>query len=228
LAEHIQDLNEKEVHDSVAFMARNIQSYYQSLRELNTDLTDYLGDYTEGKQLAEIGLYQPGGADILTSTTEEYSKLRVGKVRMKREGQSVSLYATARYKPEDGAKYETDSWGYTETEYYEAFKIVELSTQEARLIEEFVPTAVDKGDGFAGFRDNATKTNSLVDRLESIILPNVEDTIAELSRYVRTSERAEELQSNIDMTDQLLDRIVCHIYGLNANQIQVIESRLTE
>jgi len=52
------------------------------------------------------------------------------------------------------------SGGDTETDYKEVFTLADLTKEEAALIEAFVPVAVEEADGFAGFRDNATKTNS--------------------------------------------------------------------
>ena len=45
----------------------------------------------------------------------------------------------------------------------------------ADLIEDFVPVAVDEAGGFANFLETATKTNSLVDRLKTIKVPDVDD-----------------------------------------------------
>jgi len=62
--------------------------------------------------------------------------------------------------PKEEEEFETDQWGYTETDYKEVFTLADLTKEEAALIEAFVPVAVEEADGFAGFRDNATKTNS--------------------------------------------------------------------
>jgi len=78
---------------------------------------------------------------------------------------------SARYKPDDEDAYETDQWGYTETDLEPALQITDLTPTEADLIEAFVPVAVDEAGGFAGFRETATKTNSLVDRLRKLTLP---------------------------------------------------------
>jgi len=130
---------------------------------------DYFGSYSENSLISEIGLTQPpeGSADsILQQTTEEKPNLRVGEASVKRESQNtVEIRLTARYKPDDEDAYETDQWGYTETDPLPALRITDLTKTEADLIEAFVPVAVNEADGFAEFQDYATKTNSLVDRL---------------------------------------------------------------
>jgi len=96
----------------------------------------------------------------------EVLNLRVGTVRVDRDSEtSVEIQLSARYKPDDEDAYETDQWGYTETDLEPALQITDLTPTEADLIEAFVPVAVDEAGGFAGFRETATKTNSLVDRL---------------------------------------------------------------
>jgi type II restriction/modification system DNA methylase subunit YeeA len=176
--------------------------------QLVLDLLNYLGNYTEGPDLPDIGRFQPTSTDILDATTDDHEKLRVGEVRTERDGSSVTIYATARYKPEDEEEHETDRWGYTESDYLEAFTLADLSQTEAALVEAFVPVAVEEGDGFAGFRDNATKTTSLGDRLKAITLPDPDDVEDDLRRYVEAKERAEDLDEKIEQTDQLIDEIV--------------------
>jgi len=93
-------------------------------------------------------------------------------VTIHRESQStVEIRLTARYKPDDEDEHETDQWGYTETDPLPALRVTDLTKDEADLIEAFVPVAVDEAGGFAGFRETATKTNSLVDRLRKLTLP---------------------------------------------------------
>ncbi|OYR54156.1 restriction endonuclease [Halorubrum sp. Ea1] len=67
--------------------------------------------------------------------------------------------------------------------------------------------------------ETATKTNSLVDRLKAIELPDVDDVADDLENYLRTKERAEELDAKIEQTDQLIDEIVYELYGLTEEEI---------
>jgi len=188
---------------------------------LNLDLLDYLGNYTEGPDLPDIGLFQPTGSNILDATTEDYDKLQVERARTARDGQSITIEATARYKPEDEDEFETDTYGYTETDFFEAFTLTDLSNEEAALVEAFVPVAVDEEIG--GFRDNATKTNSLIDRLKRMTLPDPDDVADDLRRYIETKERADELDEKIEKTDQLIDEIVYDLYDLTEEEIEIVE-----
>ncbi|MFB6185938.1 MAG: class I SAM-dependent DNA methyltransferase, partial [Halobacteriaceae archaeon] len=200
----------------------------ESRHALNLSLLDYLGNYTEGPTLPDIGLFQPTSSNILDATTEEYNNLRVGNVNTEREGNSITVYATARYKPKNEDEYETDRWGYTETEFQEAFTLTDLSEEEAALIEEFVPVAAEEADGFASFRDNATKTNSPTDRLKTITLPDIDDVKDDLRRYLEVKERAKELDENIEKTDRLIDEIVYDLYDLTEEEIKIVESSVQE
>jgi hypothetical protein len=196
------------------------------LNRLNLSLLDYLGNYAEGPTLPDIGLYQPTGESILDKTTEDYEKLQIERARTTREGGRVTIEATARYKPENDDEYETDTYGYTETEFHEAFTLADLSETEAALIEAFVPVAVAEEIG--GFRDNATKTNSLVDRLQAMTLPDPEATADDLERYRETKERAAELDAKIETTDRLIDEIVYDLYGLSEDEIEIVEEAVND
>jgi hypothetical protein len=85
------------------------------------------------------------------------------------------------------------------------------------------PTSKKVRGGFAGFRETATKTNSLVDRLEELTLPELSDVEGGLERYLDVTERAEELDAKIERTDQLIDEIVYELYGLDEEEIEIVE-----
>lgn len=137
---------------------------------------------------------------------------------------AVTVQLTARYKPADEDGHEPDRWGYTETDLLPALRITALSETEADLIEAFVPVAVDEAGGFANFRETATKTNSLIDRLRKLTLPAVDDVREGLHSYLETNERAEELEAKIEKTDQLIDEIVYELYGLTEEEIEIVEA----
>ncbi|QSG03279.1 Restriction endonuclease S subunit [Natranaeroarchaeum sulfidigenes] len=109
-----------------------------------------------------------------------------------------------------------------------ALRITDLTALEADLIEQFVPMAVDEAGGFAGFRETATKTNSLVDRLRKLTLPRVVDVEAGLESYIETKARAEELEEKIERTDELIDEIVYELYGLTEDEIEIVEEAVGE
>jgi len=194
---------------------------------LNLSLPDHLGAYDDSQTLSDIGFTQPpeNAADsILQQTTEEKPNLRVGDAEIVRESPTtVEIRLSARYKPEDEDAYETDQWGYTETDPLPALRITDLTETEADLIEAFVPVAVDEAGGFADFRETATKTNSLVDRLRGLTLPRVDDVAEGLASYIETKERADELDEKIQRTDDLIDEIVYELYGLTDEEIEIVE-----
>ncbi|SDY52379.1 Eco57I restriction-modification methylase domain-containing protein [Halopenitus persicus] len=207
---------------------KNMFDYRESRQKLSLDLKQYLGNYEDGPDLPDIGLFQPTASGILDATAEKHENLRVGDVRTERDGTTVTVSATARYKPEDEDAHETDTYGYTETEFHEAFTLLDISENEAALVEAFVPVAVEEAGGFAGFRENATKTNSLVDRLKAITLPDPDDVADDLERYVETKKRADELDAKIEKTDQLIDEIVYDLYDLTDEEIEIVEAAVAD
>jgi hypothetical protein len=209
-----------------------LSELHQTHLGLNLALLDHLGSYSYGVGLSEIGLTQPakGAADsILQKTAEEHSNLRVGEANVRRKSPTiVEIRLTARYKPDDEDAHETDQWGYAETDMLPALRISELSETEADLVEHFVPVAVNEAGGFADFRETATKTNSLVDRLRNLTLPRVDDVESGLESYVETKERAEELEAKIERTDELIDEVVYELYGLTDEEIEIVEEAVGE
>ncbi|SDQ65217.1 Eco57I restriction-modification methylase domain-containing protein [Natronobacterium texcoconense] len=219
-------------HPDLVENAEKMEQLVADYDSLNLDLLDHLGSYSEGQTLSDVGFSQPpeGAADsILTDTAEDRENLRVGTCEVIRESPtSLEIRLTARYKPEDEDEYETDQWGYTETEPLPALRISDLTETEADLIETFVPVAVDEAGGFADFRETATKTNSLVDRLRKLTLPAVDDVRDGLESYLETKARAEELEEKIEKTDELIDEIVYELYGLTDEEIEIVEEAVKE
>ena len=69
-----------------------------------------------------------------------------------------------------------------------------LPEAQQTLLREFVPVAVEEAGGFAGFRQSATKTNSPLDRLKALTLPDIDAVQTGLEQYVEVGERADELE----------------------------------
>ena len=218
---------------ALSSLAKDCRKAVQSKESLNLSLLDHLGNYdADGPLLTEVGFAQPpkGAADsILQETTETRANLRVGSVAVVRETPStVTIHLSARYKLEDEEEYATDRWGYTETDPLPALRITDLPETEADLIEVFVPVAVEEAGGFGGFRETATKTNSLIDRLEALTLPVLSEVERGLERYIDTRERAAELDERIERTDELIDEIVYELYGLTDEEIEIVENAVGE
>jgi type II restriction/modification system DNA methylase subunit YeeA len=215
-----------EVKSEIKEYYDKIHTYKKNRISLKLNLLDYLGNYDEGPNLPDMGLFQPTGSNILDATTEDYEKLQIEQARTERDASTVTIEATARYKPEDEDEFETDTYGYTETEFFEAFTLTNLSEEEAALVEAFVPVAVEEEIG--GFRDNATKNNSLIDRLKGMTLPDPDDVADDLRRYIETKERADELDEKIEKTDQLIDEIVYDLYDLTDEEIEIVEEAVAD
>lgn len=213
------------VHDLLAVLAREMKNLRTQRSYYDVDILAYIGPRVDGPAIPDMGVYQPNAnTGPLSKTTDEINKLRVGQVCVERDrSDTVTVKATARYKPEDKKECCTDRWGYTETEFFEVFQLANLDERQAVLIEAFVPAAVEKGDGFAGFRDNATTNISLVDRIEDLKLPKLSRVEEDLRRFCEAKAEAKELDEQIEFTDRLIDQLVYRLYGLTANEITTIQ-----
>ena len=145
-------------------------------------------------------------------------------------GRKWRLYGTKEYRTE--TYYEVDLPELLESGDLEAFNYFfaffrpaafRRDAGAADLIEAFVPYAVSEAGGVAGFRETATKTNSLVDRLRALTLPALDDVTDGLANYVAARERAAELDERIARTDDLIDEVVYDLYGLTDEERAVVE-----
>ncbi|NLV08099.1 N-6 DNA methylase [Haloarcula rubripromontorii] len=212
-------------------LAEDITATHQQLGELNLSLLDYIEPYEDGPSLAELPSYQPPSEvsnTILSETSESRDNLRVGTVRVEEERSKLVVLVSARYKPENEDEYETDRWGYTETEFIPAMEFIGMDDQTQALATEFIEYAVEESGGFANFRENATTTKSLVDRLEALTLPRIDDIEDDLNRYLNRKEQAEELSAKINRLSRQIDSIVYDLFNLEEDDIAVVESTLEE
>jgi hypothetical protein len=233
--EHARTLDELDesidttsVVSAIADLTDVIRDAKETRDRLNLDVVDLLGDYSDGQQLADVAGYQPAEGvsnSPLSETARSLESLRVGSVDVTEDGTTLTVLVSARYKPADPDEYETDRWGYTETEPIPAAEFVGLDDEERVLVRAFVPYSIEEAGGFAGFRETATGTNSLVDRLEAITLPDVSDVGADLERYEDRVRRAERLDERIRTADAVLDRIVYDLYDLSDGEIEIVEGR---
>jgi len=227
--EELYSLGEQKVvlHDTLCSISDLISDIKHQRRSYNLELMDYLGSYEEGEKLEEFSGYQPASGvseSLLSETTETKDNLRFGDVRVSKEGRKVVIEASARYKPETPEEFETDRWGYTETEYTPAMEFVGVDELETALLVEFVEYATEEGDGFAGFRDTATKRNSLVDRLEDLVLPDISDIESGLETYLKKKQEVSELDDKYNRLYDLLNRLVYELYELDEDKIRMVES----
>ncbi|WP_442904969.1 Eco57I restriction-modification methylase domain-containing protein [Haladaptatus sp. CMSO5] len=203
--------------------------FTNELSGINLNILDYLGQYEPGLSIDELPEYQPPrniAKSILLETTGSRKSLRIGRVDFREEGTKISLRASARYKPTDEDIADTDRWGYTETELEPAITFVGLDEETRALIKEFVPVVVEKAGGFAGFRSNATKTNSIIDRLNEITLPSQSDIGNSLNQFLRKKEKSNKLNEEIGRIDEGIEQILYGFYKLSEGEIKSIQNSL--
>ncbi|MGV9206326.1 MAG: hypothetical protein ACOC44_20155, partial [Promethearchaeia archaeon] len=80
----------------------------------------------------------------------------------------------------------------------------------------------DEAGGFANFRENATKTMSILDRLEKLTLPKLSDVESGLEKYLEQKEKAERLEEEIRETDHTIDAIVFDLYDLTEEEVETV------
>ncbi|WP_135304393.1 Eco57I restriction-modification methylase domain-containing protein [Haloarcula amylovorans] len=191
---------------------------------LDLDLTESLGTYEFGPSLGTLSECCPAegvSTTKLGATADEWPNLRIGDVRAESSSNGLVIAASARYKPDDDTV-ETDRWGYAETEPIPALELDGVDDERETLVEAFVPYAADRREGFADFRANATQSSSLVTRLQSLTLPRLDDVAAGLREFSDERARARQLDRRIEALDSAIERRVCSLYGLSADERDVI------
>ncbi|PTD94271.1 restriction endonuclease [archaeon SCG-AAA382B04] len=190
---------------------------------LNLDIQDYLGNYQMGNTLGNLYTPTSGLADtVLTETKTDRDNLKLGQVNFEEENGELILKASAKYKPENEDEfYNLDRWGYAESDLVPCMRF-DVSEKMEALIREFVSLAVDEGGGFGGFRENATKTISILDRLENITLPELSDVEDGLEKYIENKEKAEKLEKDIEEIDNEIDAIVFDLYDLTRDEVVTV------
>jgi type I restriction-modification system DNA methylase subunit len=200
--------------------------------EINLHFPDYITSYEDGKTLSDLSQPPAGLSNTLLtnslSETERYEKMRIGSVETLREGSKMVLSVVPYVKPVESIRedFDTNSHGYTTLDPIPAMEFRDIEYELMDLIESFVPYAVDEAGGFAGFRDNATATITLLSRLESLTLPALDDVRDGLASYREAVAEAEELEENIQKTDDLIDQIVYDLYDLSDEEIAIVEESI--
>lgn len=208
--------------------ADNIRHLKQT--DFNLNLKDYLVNYSDGKKLQEI--YSPVeniSESVLSDTKEDRENLKIGRAELREEAGKLVLYATAKYKPEDEEEFdekEKDQWGYIETEFKPAMNfIVEGDMKD--LIGEFLPLAIENEE--AGFKKKATQSSSIVERLEEVQLPDLDDIRSGLNKFLDNKEKASKVQNKISSTEHEIHAIVFDLYDLTEEEVEtVLDSLDTE
>jgi hypothetical protein len=229
------------VHDLLAHLAREMTDLKEERATYHLDVTDYVPapSADEGVGLRALGRYQPapGAPDsLLADTTDERDGLRVGRLTADRasDGETVHVRATARFKPSGDpeswpdavpAGAEPDQWGYVETDPLPVCTLRDCSELEAGLVVHWLDALNEADAGFSGYRDNATKTNSLLDRLYDLRVPDPSESDVQnaLRPFLDNAQAAAALDLQIQFTDDLIDQIVYRLYGLSDEEVAVVE-----
>ena len=197
---------------------------------INLQIADYLGNYETGTSLGEMPECQPAegvSTTKIVSTTDDFPNLKIGTVNVSTKRESVVLSATARYKTDDESV-ETDQWGYAETKPIPVLEFIGLSDQHRVLVETFVPYAAGEGSGFANFRENATMSESLMDRLQAMRLPRLDDVDDGLQQYIERRAQARELDSRIKETERTIEERVCSLYSLTDEERELVRQEFED
>ncbi len=220
-----QGSKNEEFSSELAKKDKKLVNSKKELQSINTNIQDYLGNYSDGKTLGDLYTPVEGLSEkIVSDTSADRDSLRIGSVEFEERNDQLILKVSARYKPEDSENIdedELDRWGYFETGKVPAMKF-NVDDKMRPLIEEFVSLAVDEAGGFAGFRESATKTNSVIDRLEKLTLPKLEDVDQGLEKFIENREEAEALEEEIQETDELIDAIVFDLYDLTEEEVETV------
>ncbi|WP_157621199.1 Eco57I restriction-modification methylase domain-containing protein [Salisaeta longa] len=223
------------VHDLLAHLAREMTRLKAERSTYHLDLTDYVPEPTAatGRPLVDFGRYQPVPGvqqSMLAATAATYDGLRIGTLSATRTDAAVTLRATARYKPaadDDLPDDALDRWGYHETDPVDVCTLHGCTDLEAALVVHWIDVLNAHGSGYGGYRDNATKTISLLDRLHAARFPDpTDDAIArQLRPFLNNAAEAARLDRHLAFTDALIDRIVYRLYGLTDEEVAVVEGR---
>ena len=241
VVEHLSEEPERAdvVHDLLAHLAYEMTDLKAERATYHLDVTDYIPAPSDdgGVTLHDAGRYQPASDvqnTLLADTTEEREKLRVGRLGAESDGDIVHVRATARFKPEGDRESwpdavpdeaERDQWDYVETDPIPVCTLHDCTETEAGLVVHWLDALNDADSGFSSYRDNATKTNSLLKRIHDARFPDPsdEDIQNALRPFLQNAKEATELDRQIAFTDGLIDQVVYRLYGLSDEEIAVIE-----
>lgn len=230
LNEKVQIEESTDIEGCLSVLADAVIERREERKNINLDLIDYLGDYEEGRSLTELSPIPPEGRgeSLLVKKDGEFEKferVRATESTVNMEGSTLTVKLIPYVKPKQEylVEYDTNSYDYATLDPIPAMRFNSLDENLAVLIEAFVPYAVDEAGGFAGYRDDAICSKSLIDRLSELTLPDQDDIAEELQQYREQLERAENLENEIRDTARLIDEIVYDLYGLTDEEIEIIE-----
>jgi len=225
------------IHDLLSELANRLTDLLAERNTYHLNITDYISaPIKHGIGLRQIcNRYQPAEGvndSLLAKTKDELDGLRIGSIQAVEEGGKVVVRASVRYKPGgDSDTYpdsvpldaELDQWGYIESNPIEVCSLHGCSELEKGLVVYWIKALNECGDGFSGYRDNATKNNSLLDRIYDAEFPDPANVADALKPFIDNAEAAEEIDRKIAFTDDLIDQVVYRLYGLSEKEIGLVE-----
>jgi type I restriction-modification system DNA methylase subunit len=210
------------VGEALSQLVKHISQTLEKKQSINISLPDYFGKYRQDRPLTELGFVQPIeniSETPITSTENKYNKLNISDMSVERLSEdSVCISLELRYKPEDAGRGEYESLG-----DYRALEVRDLSAVERNLIETFIPYAANNASRMPNYRNNATTNISPMQRVRDLTFPRVADVEQGLADYREAVARADELEEEIERTDELIDEIVYDLYGLTDEEIEIVE-----
>ncbi|WP_049927579.1 Eco57I restriction-modification methylase domain-containing protein [Halopiger goleimassiliensis] len=193
---------------------------------IEADVLAYLPDAVDGPTLGSLEASRPVDdveGTLLTETGDSRPSLKVDAVTATTErtdGETATrLSIELRYKPDDDHT-ATDGWGYARTDPIPALRITTSDDDLATLLEAFVPRAVERADGFAGFRRPVTATTSPLDRLRAVRLPTTAG--GALAAFRDARKRLADLEADVAAVDRTIHERVCSLYGIPADERAVV------
>lgn len=231
ILERVTTSGEDVAHTALAELAEVMVALHQQRLSTTPQLDDYLeltGDglpnNVAGAMFGTVATPCSGVDETpLTQTSDDLTGLRIEQARINRRENKMVLEVDISYKPGRGDPRPTDPYdrlAENEFETYDALVLSGVPTAQKHIFEDYIPTVVEKGDGFAGFRPEATKTNTLIDRLSDMVLPDTDELNSK--QYATKKGEAEEITERITAVDRLIDQIVFNIYNLTPDDIDII------
>lgn len=236
--------------DDVQALQPEADAAFEEVRTLYRRIASEADTWNEAQ--TEDNVVQPILSDILGWSRKVQARVqkqgRVGRLATERDGTTVHVRATARFKPCSESESRTnpepdsgpagerngwpdavpddaepDRWGYVETEPLPVCTLHDCSEREAGLIVHWLDALNDADRGFSGYRDTATKTIPLLDRLYDLRFPDPDRRRDALRSFLDNAQAAADLDRQIAFTDGLIDRIVYRLYDLSDEEVAVVE-----
>jgi hypothetical protein len=208
------------VHDAVSSFAEKLGDWYDEKLKLNTDLLSYIEPFESEGTLEEVAQPVSGVEDTVLTETGYEPQYIVEDFELEERFDSVDLWV--KVGEEDGNS--------DDMKKVRAFRFLDLSDTDVRLLKEYLPVALEKSreKTYAGFLPYTTSRHSLMERLRGLEIPELSDIESSFEQYVEVADRQEFLEERIDVTEFLIDEGVYSLYGLHARDREIIEEGLQE